>query len=125
MIIICILLGGEFEVKVGYCCVVVVGGFVYVVGIVGQGDDVVLQCKFVLEIIGVVFEKVGLGFEKVVCVNYYLLDVVEFEFCFEMLVEIFGVNLLVVMMIECNLIDLKFWIEIELIVLVQSYKRWG
>ena len=43
--------GGEFEAKVGYCRAVVAGGFVHVAGTVGQGDDVVEQCRSALDII--------------------------------------------------------------------------
>lgn len=106
--------GGEFEAKVGYCRAVVAGGFVHVAGTVGQGDDVVSQCKSALETIGAALEKAGSGFEKAVRVNYYLPDAAEFEPCFEMLAETFGANPPAATMIECNLIDPKFRIEIEL-----------
>ena len=103
--------GGEFEAKVGYCRAVVAGGFVHVAGTVGQGDDVVEQCKSALE-------TIGAALEKAVRVNYYLPDAAEFEPCFEMLAETFGANPPAATMIECNLIDPKFRIEIELTALV-------
>ncbi|MGR3839467.1 MAG: RidA family protein [Cognatishimia sp.] len=106
--------GGEFEAKVGYCRAVVAGGFVHVAGTVGQGDDVVAQCKSALEVIGKALAEAGSGFEKAVRVNYYLPDAAEFEPCFPILAETFGANPPAATMIECNLIDPKFRIEIEL-----------
>ena len=105
--------GGEFEAKVGYCRAVVAGGFVHVAGTVGQGDDVVTQCKPALEVIGKALAEAGSGFEKAVRVNYYLPDASEFEPCFPMLAETFGANPPAATMIECNLIDPKYRIEIE------------
>jgi enamine deaminase RidA (YjgF/YER057c/UK114 family) len=106
--------GGEFEAKVGYCRAVVAGGFVHVAGTVGQGDDVVAQCKSALEVIGKALADAGSGFDKAVRVNYYLPDAAEFEPCFPILAETFGANPPAATMIECNLIDPKFRIEIEL-----------
>ena len=106
--------GGEFEAKVGYCRAVVAGGFVHVAGTVGQGDDVVAQCKSALEVIGKALAEAGSGFDKAVRVNYYLPDAAEFEPCFPLLAETFGANPPAATMIECNLIDPKFRIEIEL-----------
>lgn len=106
--------GGEFEAKVGYCRAVVAGGFVHVAGTVGQGDDVVAQCKSALEVIGKALAEAGSGFDKAVRVNYYLPDAAEFEPCFPILAETFGANPPAATMIECNLIDPKFRIEIEL-----------
>lgn len=106
--------GGEFEAKVGYCRAVVAGGFVHVAGTVGQGDDVVAQCKSALEVIGKALADAGSGFDKAVRVNYYMPDAAEFEPCFPILAETFGANPPAATMIECNLIDPKFRIEIEL-----------
>ena len=106
--------GGEFEAKVGYCRAVVAGGFVHVAGTVGQGDDVVAQCKSALDVIGKALAEAGSGFDKAVRVNYYLPDAAEFEPCFPILAETFGANPPAATMIECNLIDPKFRIEIEL-----------
>ena len=105
--------GGEFEAKIGYCRAVVAGGFVHVAGTVGQGEDVVSQCKSALETIGAALEKAGSGFDKIVRVNYYLPDAAEFEPCWPVLAETFGSNPPAATMIECNLIDPKFRIEIE------------
>ena len=103
--------GGEFEAKVGYCRAVVAGGFVHVAGTVGQGDDVVAQCKSALEVIGKALADAGSGFDKAVRVNYYLPDAAEFEPCFPILAETFGANPPAATMIECNLIDPKFRIK--------------
>ncbi|WP_027259270.1 RidA family protein [Leisingera aquimarina] len=106
--------GGEFEAKAGYCRAVVAGGFVHVAGTVGQGDDVVAQCKSALETIRWALEQAGAGFADAVRVNYYLPDAAEFEPCLPVLAETFGANPPAATMIECNLIDPKFRIEIEL-----------
>ncbi len=105
--------GGEFEAKVGYCRAVVAGGFVHVAGTVGQGDDVVTQCRDALRIIGDALAQAGSGFENVVRVTYMLPDKAEFEPCWPVLAETFGANPPAATMIECNLIDPKYRIEIE------------
>lgn len=105
--------GGEFEKKVGYCRAVVAGGFVHVAGTVGQGADVVAQCRSALEVIGKALQEAGAGFEDAVRVNYYLPDAAEFEPCWPILAEAFGDNPPAATMIECGLIDPKYRIEIE------------
>ncbi len=105
--------GGEFEAKVGYCRAVVAGGFVHVAGTVGQGDDVVTQCKSALGIIENALSEAGVGFANVVRVNYYLPDRHEFAACFDILAAAFGENPPAATMIECGLIDPKYRIEIE------------
>ncbi|GAA6207950.1 hypothetical protein NBRC116601_12430 [Cognatishimia sp. WU-CL00825] len=106
--------GGEFEAKIGYCRAVVAGGFVHVAGTVGQGDDVQAQCRSALDVIGKALAEAGSGLEKAVRVNYYLPDAAEFEPCWPILAEAFGDNPPAATMIECNLIDAKYRIEIEL-----------
>lgn len=105
--------GGEFEKKVGYCRAVVAGGFVHVAGTVGQGDDVVAQCRDALRIIKDALEQAGSSMEKVVRVTYMLPDRAEFAPCFPILSETFGANPPAATMIECGLIDDKYRIEIE------------
>ncbi|MEP4038372.1 RidA family protein [Pseudophaeobacter sp.] len=105
--------GGEFEKKVGYCRAVVAGGFVHVAGTVGQGEDVVSQCRSALEVIGKALQEGGSGFADVVRVTYYLPDRHEFEACWPMLAEVFGANPPAATMIETGLIDPKYRIEIE------------
>ena len=112
--------GGEFEAKIGDCRAVVAGGFVHVAGTVGQGDDVVAQCRSALATIGAALEKAGASFADVVRVNYYLPDAAEFEPCWPVLVETFGANPPAVTMIECNLIDPKYRIEIEVTALAPA-----
>ncbi len=73
--------GGAFEPRIGYCRAVVAGGFVHVAGTVGQGDDVVAQCRSALDIIAKALAEAGSGFEHAVRVNYYLPDRAEFEPC--------------------------------------------
>lgn len=112
--------GGEFEAKIGYCRAVVAGGFVHVAGTVGQGDDVVSQCKSALEVIENALKEAGSSFDQVVRVNYYLPDAAEFEPCWPVLAEAFGANPPAATMVECNLIDPKFRIEIELTALAPA-----
>ncbi|TDK42168.1 RidA family protein [Antarcticimicrobium luteum] len=112
--------GGEFEAKIGYCRAVVAGGFVHVAGTVGQGTDVVAQCDAALEIIGKALTEAGAGFADVVRVNYYLPDAAEFEPCWPLLRAAFGDNPPAATMIECNLIDPKFRIEIEVTALLPA-----
>lgn len=106
--------GSPFETKIGYCRAVVGGGFVHVAGTVGQGHDVVAQCRAALEVIGKALAEAGSGFDKAVRVTYYLPDATEFEPCWPILREVFGENPPAATMIECNLIDPKYRIEIEL-----------
>ncbi|MCE8513035.1 RidA family protein [Ruegeria pomeroyi] len=110
--------GGPFEAKIGYCRAVVAGGFVHVAGTVGQGDDVVAQCRSALEVIGAALKEAGAGFADVVRVNYYLPDAAEFEPCWPILAETFGANPPAATMIECGLIDPKYRIEIEVTALL-------
>ncbi|WP_386627068.1 RidA family protein [Sulfitobacter geojensis] len=105
--------GGEFEAKIGYCRAVVAGGFVHVAGTVGQGDDVVSQCRHALEVIGKALEDAGASFADAVRVTYMLPDRAEFEPCWPVLSEAFGANPPAATMIECGLIDPKYRIEIE------------
>lgn len=105
--------GGEFEVKVGYCRAVVAGGFVHVAGTVGQGDDVVSQCRSALGIIEHALEEAGTSIAHAVRVTYMLPDRSEFAACFDVLAQTFGANPPAATMIECGLIDPKYRIEIE------------
>ena len=112
--------GGEYEAKIGYCRAVVAGGFVHVAGTVGQGDDVVSQCRHALSVIETALTNAGVGLADVVRVNYYLPDAAEFEPCWPLLSEAFGAHPPAATMIECNLIDPKFRIEIEVTALAAS-----
>jgi enamine deaminase RidA (YjgF/YER057c/UK114 family) len=105
--------GGEFEAKIGYCRAVVAGGFVHVAGTVGQGDGVEEQCRAALDTIKAALEQAGSSLANAVRVNYYLPDAAEFEPCWSILREAFGDNPPAATMVECNLIDPKFRIEIE------------
>ena len=106
--------GGEFEKKIGYCRAVVAGGFVHVAGTVGQGDDVVAQCRDALGTIKAALEKARSDMSHVVRVTYMLPDRTEFEACWPVLAEAFGDHPPAATMIECGLIDPKYRIEIEI-----------
>ncbi len=112
--------GGEFEAKLGYCRAVVAGGFVHVAGTVGQGDDVVSQCKSALEVIENALKEAGASLADVVRVTYMLPDKSEFAPCFETLAATFGANPPAATMIECGLIDPKYRIEIEVTALLPT-----
>lgn len=109
--------GSPFEAKIGYCRAVVAGGFVHVAGTVGEGDTVQDQCRAALATIEKALAEAGASVSDAVRVNYYLPDAAEFEPCWPILSETFGTNPPAATMIECNLIDPKFRIEIELTVL--------
>ncbi len=105
--------GSPFEEQIAYCRAVVAGGFVHVAGTVGQGDDVVEQCKAALTTIKNALTEAGSDLSKTVRVTYYLPDAKEFEPCWPVLREAFGENPPAATMIEANLIDPKYRIEIE------------
>ncbi|ABG32382.1 RidA family protein [Roseobacter denitrificans] len=110
--------GGAFETKVGYCRAVVAGGWVHVSGTVGQGDTVTEQCASALSVIEGALEKAGCGFADVVRVTYMLPRAADFESCWPLLRAAFGANPPAATMIECNLIDPHFRIEIEVTALL-------
>ncbi|WP_177209457.1 RidA family protein [Sulfitobacter brevis] len=110
--------GGPFEEKIGYCRAVVAGGMVYVSGTVGQGDDVVAQCRAALATITKALEEAGAGLAEVVRVTYMLPDRAEFEPCWPVLREAFGAHPPAATMIECGLIDSIYRIEIEVTALL-------
>lgn len=106
--------GSPFEEKIGYARAVVAGGFVHVAGTVGQGDTIVDQCRTALGIIASALRQAGVSFSDVVRVTYYLPDAREFEACWPILRQTFGDAPPAATMIECNLIDPQYRIEIEL-----------
>ena len=105
--------GGEFEAKIGYCRAVVAGDWVQVSGTVGQGETVQLQCEAALSTIKTALENVGANFSNVVRVTYMLPDVDDFEPCWPILRAAFGAHPPAATMIQCKLIDPKYFIEIE------------
>lgn len=112
--------GGAFEDRIGYCRAVVAGGFVHVAGTVGQGEDVVSQCRAALETIAKALQDAGAGFGDVVRVTYILPDRRDFEPCWPLLREAFGANPPAATMIEAGLIDPAYRIEIEVTALAPA-----
>jgi enamine deaminase RidA (YjgF/YER057c/UK114 family) len=112
--------GSAFEDKVGYARAVVAGGFVHVAGTVGAGDTVTEQCRAALATIEKALAEAGASFADAVRVTYYLPDAAEFEPCWPILRETFGANPPAATMVECNLIDPKYRIEIELTALAPA-----
>ena len=111
---------GAFEPKIGYCRAVVAGGFVHVAGTVGEGADVVAQCRSALAVVEAALKEAGASFADVVRVTYMLPDCADFEACWPALVETFGENPPAATMIECGLIDSKYKIEIEVTALAPT-----
>ena len=105
--------GGAFEEKAAYARAVVAGGLVHVAGTVGEGADVVVQCRSALAIIGRALDEAGSDFSRVLRVTYYLPERAEFEACWPLLRETFGSHPPAATMIEAGLIDPKYRIEIE------------
>ena len=85
----------------------------HVAGTVGQGEGVVQQCRSALSVIGGALDEAGASFSDVIRVTYYLPDAAEFERCWPILRDVFGVNPPAATMVEVGLIDPKFRIEIE------------
>ena len=105
--------GGAYEPRIGYCRATVHDGLVHVAGTVGQGADVVEQCRDALSIIAAALEEAGSGFEHALRVRYILPDPAEFEPCWPLLAEAFGENPPAATMISAGLIEPKYRIEIE------------
>ena len=116
--------GGVYEDIAGYCRAVVAGGFVHVSGTTAQGEnipeDAADQCASALEAIKSALEKAGSDFAHVVRVHYYLPKAADLAECLPLLVEAFGKNPPAATMLECNLIDPKYKIEIEVTALVKE-----
>ena len=114
--------GGIYEEKIGYCRAVVAGDFVHVAGTTAQGDDissdVVEQCKSALKTIEWALREAGASLADVVRVNYYLPNRNDFEPCYGVLSDAFAENPPAGPMVECDLINPKYKIEIE----VTAYK---
>ena len=90
------------------------GGLVHVSGCVGEGEDVVAQCRDALARIGAALTEAGSGFEHALRVRYILPDPDEFEPCWPLLREAFGADPPAATMISADLIEPRFRIEIEL-----------
>ncbi|WP_343562097.1 RidA family protein [Kiloniella sp. b19] len=109
--------GGIYEDRIGYCRAVVAGGFVHVSGTTAQGtdipEDVVGQCRSALQAIEQALKEAGTDFASVVRVTYMLPDKNDFEACWPVLAKTFGANPPAATMIECDLIDPRYRIEIE------------
>ena len=116
--------GGVFEERIGYCRAVVGGGFVHVAGTVCAPEvaeqGVVDQCQSALNIIETALAQAGVSFAQAVRVTYYLPNAADFQACWPLLAKTFGANPPAATMIECNLIDSKYRIEIELTALTKS-----
>ena len=106
------------------------GGLIHVSGTVARADEtgqvpegVVAQCQSALSIIEDALAAAGASFADVVRVTYYLPKAADFEACWPLLAQTFGDNPPAATMIECNLIDPKYKIEIEITAQAASYMR--
>lgn len=116
--------GGPFEQKVGYCRAVAAGGMVHVAGTCAQGDPipegVVAQCASALDVIETALHQAGSDFAHAVRVVYYLPDITEFEACWPTLRAAFGDNPPAGTVIEANLLNPVYRIEIEVTALLPA-----
>ena len=99
----------------------------FVAGTTAQGDDIpddtAGQCVSALATVKSALEQAGSDLAHVVRVTYYLPNVSDFEACGPHLAEAFGLNPPASTMIECNLIDPKYKIEIEVTAVLPESAR--
>lgn len=116
--------GGIYEDRIGYCRAVVAGGFIHVAGTTAQGqdipDDVVGQCESALNAIELALKEAGAGVQDVVRVTYMLPDRADFPACWPVLARVFGDHPPAATMIQCDLIDPRYRIEIEVTALAPA-----
>lgn len=116
--------GGPFETQVGYCRAVVAAGMVHVAGTCAQGDPIpqgaAAQCASALNVIQTALHTAGSDFAHVLRVVYYLPDITEFESCWPALRAAFGDNPPAATVIEANLLDPAYRIEIEVTALLPA-----
>ena len=112
--------GSRFERDIGYARAVVDGDWVFVSGTTGFdyatdaiSPDVVAQARQCLANIAAALRQAGFAFDDVVRVRYILPDRADFEPCWPVLRETFGVLRPAATMIVAGLADPRMKIEIE------------
>ena len=112
--------GSTFEAQIGYSRAVVAGDWVFVSGTTGFdyatmtiSDDVVVQAEQCLQNIATALAEAGCTLDDVVRVNYVLPNSADFEPCWPVLRQHFGMAKPAAMVITAGLLDPRMKIEIE------------
>jgi enamine deaminase RidA (YjgF/YER057c/UK114 family) len=112
--------GSTFEAQIGYSRAVVAGDWVFVSGTTGFdyatmtiSDDVVVQAEQCLQNIATALAEAGCTLDDVVRVNYVLPNGADFEPCWPVLRQHFGMAKPAAMVITAGLLDPRMKIEIE------------
>ena len=112
--------GSRFETEVGYSRAVVDGDWIFVSGTTGFdyatmtiSDNVVEQCRQAMRNIVAALDQAGGSIADVVRVRYLLPKREDFEPCWPVLKEYFGIVRPAATMIEAGLSDPRMKIEIE------------
>lgn len=112
--------GSRFEEQIGYSRAVVVGDTVYVSGTTGYDyatmtllAGVVEQCTQALRTIDQALAEAGCSLQDVVRVRYLVADAEEFDACWPVLREAFGVARPAATMMQVGLMDPGMRIELE------------
>ncbi len=112
--------GSPFEEQIGYSRAVVSGGWVFVSGTTGYDyetmtmpESVADQARNALNTIGKVLAEAGTSLDEAVRVHYILPNGEDFEACWPVLREVFGVAKPAATMIIAKLMNPEMKIEIE------------
>ena len=112
--------GSTYEAQIGYSRAVVAGDWVFVSGTTGFdyatmtiSDDVVAQAEQCLHNIATALAQAGCTLDDVVRVNYVLPNGADFEPCWPVLRQHFGMAKPAAMVITAGLLDPRMKIEIE------------
>ncbi|MEJ1990776.1 MAG: RidA family protein [Maritimibacter sp.] len=112
--------GSPFEEQIGYSRAVVADGWVFVSGTTGYDyetmtmpESVVDQARNTLKTIGKALEEAGASLDDVVRVHYILPNGDDFEPCWPVFREAFGVAKPAATMIMAQLMNPEMKIEIE------------
>ena len=112
--------GSTYEAQIGYSRAVVAGDWVFVSGTTGFdyatmtiSDDVVVQAEQCLQNIATALAQAGCTLDDVVRVNYVLPNGADFEPCWPVLRQHFGLAKPAAMVITAGLLDPRMKIEIE------------
>ena len=112
--------GSTYEAQIGYSRAVVAGDWVFVSGTTGFdyatmtiSDDVVAQAEQCLHNSATALAEAGCTLDDVVRVNYVLPNGADFEPCWPVLRQHFGMAKPAAMVITAGLLDPRMKIEIE------------
>ena len=112
--------GSSYEELIGYSRAVVAGDWVFVSGTTGFdyatmtiSDDLVVQTEQCLQNIATALAEAGCSLDDVVRVNYVLPNGANFEPCWPVLRQHFGMAKPAAMVVTAGLLDPRMKIEIE------------